>query len=85
MLFIIINFIELFVHYYTVYIGKPSDRINDTMKITNESVENAIKNIQPGKTCHDVALAFWDVLNKYGLEKDSRCGYSIGIGYPPDW
>ena len=69
----------------TVYIGKPSDRINDTMKITNESVENAIKNIQPGKTCHDVALAFWDVLNKYGLEKDSRCGYSIGIGYPPDW
>ena len=32
-----------------------------------------------------MADAFWEVLAKYGLEKESRCGYSIGIGYPPDW
>ena len=25
------------------------------------------------------------MLEKYGLEKESRCGYSIGLGYPPDW
>ena len=25
------------------------------------------------------------MLEKYGVEKDSRAGYSIGIGYPPDW
>ena len=30
-------------------------------------------------------ITFWNVLNKYGLEKESRAGYSIGIGYPPDW
>ena len=48
-------------------------------------VEKAIEKTKPGNTAHDVAEAFWDVLNKYGLEKDSRCGYSIGIGYPPDW
>ena len=69
----------------TVYIGKPNDKIEDTMKITNESIENAIKHTKPGNTSHDVAIAFWDVLNKYGLEKESRAGYSIGIGYPPDW
>tara|TARA_B100001123_G_scaffold419032_1_gene523708 strand:+ start:817 stop:1983 length:1167 start_codon:yes stop_codon:yes gene_type:complete len=69
----------------TVYIGKPSDKIKETMKITNESVENAIKYTKPGNTAHDVALAFWNVLEKYGVEKDSRAGYSIGIGYPPDW
>jgi Xaa-Pro dipeptidase/ectoine hydrolase len=33
----------------------------------------------------DVAQAFWKVLDKYGIEKKSRTGYSIGIGYPPDW
>ena len=26
-----------------------------------------------------------NILSKYNLEKDSRLGYSIGIGYPPDW
>ena len=25
------------------------------------------------------------ILDKYGIEKTSRTGYSIGIGYPPDW
>jgi len=28
---------------------------------------------------------FGQVLDKYGIKKDSRTGYSIGIGYPPDW
>ena len=26
-----------------------------------------------------------EVLDKYGIKKESRTGYSIGIGYPPDW
>ncbi|NND42888.1 MAG: ectoine hydrolase DoeA, partial [Silicimonas sp.] len=29
--------------------------------------------------------AFNATLNKAGFEKDSRCGYAIGISYPPDW
>ena len=69
----------------TVYIGKPDSKIKETLKITNEAVENAINFIKPGNTAHDVAVAFWNILAKYGLEKDSRCGYSIGLGYPPDW
>ena len=69
----------------TVYIGKPDKKTNDTLQITNEGVERAIESTRPGNTCHDVAVAFWNVLEKYGLEKESRCGYSIGLGYPPDW
>jgi len=69
----------------TVYIGKPDSKIDETLKITNEGVEKAIESSKPGNTCHDVAVAFWSVLEKYGLEKESRCGYSIGLGYPPDW
>ena len=69
----------------TVFIGKPDTKTKETLKITNEGIEKAIEKTKPGNTAHDVAVAFWDVLNKYGLEKDSRCGYPIGIGYPPDW
>ena len=25
------------------------------------------------------------MLDKYNFKKESRTGYSIGIGYPPDW
>ena len=32
-----------------------------------------------------MAIAFWEVLEKHGVEKESRAGYSIGLGYPPDW
>jgi ectoine hydrolase len=24
-------------------------------------------------------------LRRAGIEKDGRCGYSIGLSYPPDW
>ena len=44
-----------------------------------------ISAIKPGNTADDIAQSFWKVLDKYGIEKKSRTGYSIGIGYPPDW
>ena len=69
----------------TVYVGSPDPKTSDTLKVTNEGIEKALDQTKPGNTCHDVATAFWAVLEKYGLEKESRAGYSIGIGYPPDW
>jgi ectoine hydrolase len=69
----------------TVFIGKPDTQTIETMKITNEAFENSLKFVKPGNTANDVAVGFWNVLSKYGLEKDSRLGYSIGVGYPPDW
>ena len=69
----------------TIFIGKPDSKIDETMKITNEAFENSLKFVKPGNTANDVAVGFWKILSKYGLEKDSRLGYSIGVGYPPDW
>ena len=69
----------------TVYIGNPDKKTDETMKITNEAFENALSFVKPGNTANDVAIGFWNILSKYGLEKESRLGYSIGIGYPPDW
>ncbi len=38
-----------------------------------------------GNRCSDIADAFFGVLEKYGIQKDNRAGYPIGISYPPDW
>ena len=40
---------------------------------------------KPGNFAEDISNAFNATLNKLGFEKDSRCGYSIGLSYPPDW
>ena len=69
----------------TVLLGKPDQLKIDTMKKTIEALEAGIKVTKAGNTANDVAQAFWGVLDKYGIEKKSRTGYSIGIGYPPDW
>ena len=54
------------------------------MKATNEALDAGIEVTKPGNTANDVAKKFWGVLDKYGIKKESRTGYSIGIGYPPD-
>ena len=69
----------------TVLLGEKNQKKIDTMKATNEALDAGIAATKPGNTADDVAQAFWKVLDKYGIEKKSRTGYSIGIGYPPDW
>ena len=69
----------------TITLGKPDQKKLDAMKATNEALEEGIQASKPGNTANDVAEKFWGVLDKYGIKKESRTGYSIGIGYPPDW
>ena len=69
----------------TVLLGDKDQKKIDTMKATNEALDAGISATKPGNTIDDVAQKFWRVLDKYKIKKDSRTGYSIGIGYPPDW
>ena len=69
----------------TIFLGKPDQLKIDTMKKTIEALQAGIDATKPGNTVDHVAQAFWKILDKYGIEKKSRTGYSIGIGYPPDW
>ena len=66
-------------------LGKPDQKKIDTLKKTREALEAGIDVTKPGNTADDVAQAFWKILDKYKIENTSRTGYSIGIGYPPDW
>ena len=69
----------------TVQLGKPEQKKIDAMKATNEALDAGIEATKPGNSADDVAQKFWAVLDKYNINKESRTGYSIGIGYPPDW
>ncbi|MDC3163593.1 M24 family metallopeptidase [Pelagibacteraceae bacterium] len=69
----------------TVLLGKAEQKKMDAIKATNEALDEGISAIKPGNTADDVAQKFWAVLDKHDIKKESRTGYSIGIGYPPDW
>ena len=69
----------------TVLLGKSDQKKIDAMKATNEALDSGIAAAKPGNTADDVAQKFWAILDKYNIKKESRTGYSIGIGYPPDW
>ncbi|AXS40461.1 ectoine hydrolase DoeA [Breoghania sp. L-A4] len=69
----------------TVFLGKPTQEFLDAEKATLEGMEAGLEAARPGNTCEDIALAFFGVLKKYGITKDNRTGYPIGLSYPPDW
>ena len=69
----------------TVFLGKPTQTFRDAEKAVLEGMEAGLTVARAGNTCEDVALAFFAVLKKYGISKDNRTGYPIGLSYPPDW
>ena len=69
----------------TIFLGKPTETFLNAEKAVVEGMEAGLEKARAGNTCEDIATAFFSVLRKYGIEKDSRAGYPIGISYPPDW
>jgi len=69
----------------TVHMGKPSTTLTTTASAVAEGMHAVLTNMKAGVPCCDVHAAWQRVLDQYGLEKKSRIGYSIGVGYAPDW
>jgi ectoine hydrolase len=69
----------------TVMLGDPPPRLTETAKIVAEAMGATLEAIRPGITGSALHQAFDGVIRSHGFQKDSRIGYSIGIGYPPDW
>lgn len=69
----------------TVFLGKPTQTFLDAEKAVLEGMDAGLEMARAGNTCEDIALAFYGVLKKYGIVKDNRTGYPIGLSYPPDW
>ncbi len=69
----------------TIYLGKPPPTFLDVEQALIEGIEGGLDAAKPGARCEQFAQALFDALARHGLKKDSRCGYSIGLSYPPDW
>lgn len=69
----------------TVFLGKPTQTFLDAEKAVLEGMEAGLEAARQGNLCEDIAHAFFRVLKKYGIVKDNRTGYAIGVSYPPDW
>ena len=69
----------------TVYLGTPPQKMVDAAKVVVEGISAALAVAKPGAGSRDVHRAWTETIARHGLVKDSRCGYSIGLNYPPDW
>ena len=69
----------------TVFLGKPTKTFINAEKAVLEGMDAGLEVARAGNTCEDIAIAFFKVLKKHGIEKDNRTGYPIGLSYPPDW
>ncbi|MCX7567532.1 M24 family metallopeptidase [Sulfitobacter sp. F26169L] len=69
----------------TLFLGEVPQKYRDAETAVLDAIEAGLEQARPGNQAQDIANAFNATLNKAGFEKDSRCGYAIGISYPPDW
>jgi ectoine hydrolase len=69
----------------TVMLGKPPKQLAETAKVIAEAMGATLAAIRPGVEVDAVHHAFDRTIRSHDMKKESRLGYSIGIGYPPDW
>ena len=69
----------------TIYLGQAPQKYLDVEKAVLEGIEAGLEAAKPGNFAEDIEAAWRKTISKYGYEKESRCGYAIGLSYPPDW
>ncbi len=71
----------------TVIIGHPNKKWERMAEASKEALNLAIEAIKPGVTSGEVDRVCRDHIKKAGYAEyfQHRTGYSIGIGFPPDW
>ncbi|PYZ93863.1 ectoine hydrolase DoeA [Salipaludibacillus keqinensis] len=69
----------------TVSIGAPSPNLERLAPIVVEGVNEVLEAAKPGLTCGELEEVWRKSIGRYGIEKEARLGYSVGLGYPPDW
>src|SRR5690606_8659115 len=69
----------------TVFLGTPPQDFVRGESALLEGIENGLAIAKPGNRTADIALALGAAMDKYGFDRGgARCGYPIGISYPPD-
>lgn len=69
----------------TLFLGKVPDKYLAAEQAVADATAQVLEIAKPDALCEDLAHAFNSTLATHGFKKDNRCGYGIGISYPPDW
>ncbi len=69
----------------TLFLGTPPDFLKRAETALVEGLEAGLDKARAGNRACDIANALAAPLEKAGIERGARCGYPIGISYPPDW
>jgi len=69
----------------TLYLGEPSDILKAAEAALVEGLEAGIDAARAGNRACDVANALAAPLERANITRGERCGYPIGLSYPPDW
>ncbi len=69
----------------TVFLGAPPQKMLDASEALTAGLEAGIDAARAGNVAGDVARAMNAELAKVGIDRGGRCGYPIGLSYPPDW
>ncbi|MCH7659803.1 MAG: M24 family metallopeptidase [Euryarchaeota archaeon] len=69
----------------TAVVGGVPNEMERVAEVVVEGLNAALDTAAPGVTCEEVERAWRETIAKHGIEKEDRIGYSMGLGYPPDW
>lgn len=69
----------------TLFLGEPPAAAREAATVIIDGIEAALDAVAPGVTAESVEAAWREEIEGTMVEKESRIGYSTGIGYPPTW
>ena len=69
----------------TTFLGTPPDDMRRAEKAVLNGLDAGLAAARAGNRAKDVAPDFYATMEAAGFHKEGRCGYPIGISYPPDW
>lgn len=68
-----------------VYVGTPPAEMVRLAEVVREGLDAVLDAVKPGLLTEDLEAVWKRVIARHGVEKDSRIGYPVGIGYSPTW
>ncbi|MGR3395602.1 MULTISPECIES: M24 family metallopeptidase [Rhodobacterales] len=69
----------------TIFLGEPPEIFRSAEAALVEGLEAGLEAARAGNRACDIADALAAPLERAGIERGARCGYPIGLSYPPDW
>ncbi len=69
----------------TVFLGTPPSDMQNAASALSDAIDAGLQAAVAGNRACDIANALHDELRKSGIERSNRCGYPVGLSYPPDW